>query len=66
MFERPTLIINVFNRDMVRVAPLTSKSKEDNHHVPIIYNNRTGAVILSQVKTISTKRLSRKLCRLNK
>ena len=28
LFERPVLIINVFNRDMIRVSPLTSKNKE--------------------------------------
>lgn len=50
---------------MIRVAPLTSKHRDDDHHVTIKYNNRTGSVILSQIKTISTKRLSRKLCRLD-
>ena len=66
LFERPVLVVTVFNKGMVRVAPLTSKSKEDRHHITITYDGRTGAVIISQVRTISTKRLSRKLCRLNK
>ena len=66
LFERPVLIINVFNKDMLRVAPLTSKNKEDKNHISIIYSGRTGAVIVSQAKTISSKRLSRKLCRLNR
>ena len=65
LFERPVLIINVFNRHMIRIAPLTSKNKEDKHHVAISYNHRAGSVILSQTKTISPKRLSRKLCRLD-
>jgi len=50
---------------MLRVAPLTGQAKEDKHHITINYNNRTGSVILSQTKTISSKRLSRKLCRLD-
>ena len=64
LFERPVLVIKVFNDRMLRVAPLTGKIKEDQHHVTINYNNRNGSVILSQLKTISSKRLSRKLCRL--
>lgn len=66
LFERPVLILKVFNHQMIRIAPLTSKQKNDTHHFSINYNNRSGSVILSQTKTISSKRLSRKLCRLNK
>ena len=51
---------------MIRVAPLTSKQKDDAHHFAVTYDGRGGSVILSQTKTISTKRLSRKLCRLDK
>lgn len=64
LFERPVLVLTVFSKTMIRVAPLTSTSREDAHHVPIFYNERQGSVILSQIKTISTKRLSRKLARL--
>lgn len=66
LFERPVVILKVFNKDIVRVAPLTSKEKDDKYHKQISYENRSGSVILSQIKTISTKRLSRKLCRLDK
>ena len=66
LFERPVLIVDVFNQDMLRVLPLTSKDKQDRFHVKIIYNNKFGSVIISQMKTISTRRLSRKLCRLDK
>ena len=66
LFERPVLIEKVFSTTMCRVLPLTSKSRNDANHVPITYLEREGSVILSQLKTISTKRLSRKLCRLEK
>lgn len=66
LFERPILILKVFNHQMIRVAPLTSKQKDDAHHFAITYDDRNGSVILSQTKTISSKRLSRKLCRLDK
>ena len=65
LFERPVLVIKVFNQRMIRVAPLTGRDREDKYHITISYNNRTGSVILSQMKTISSKRLSRKLCRLD-
>ena len=66
LFERPVLIIKVFNKSTVRILPLTSKTKNDKNHVPISYEGMLGSVILSQLKTISTKRLTRKLCKLNK
>jgi len=66
LFERPVLIIKVFNRDILRVVPLTSKYKNDKNHIQIKYNDRVGSIIISQIKTISSKRLSRKLCRLDK
>ena len=54
------------NKNTLRIAPLTSKEKSDEHHFLISYRNRIGSVILSQIKTISSKRLSRKLARLDK
>ncbi len=66
LFERPVLVLKIFSKTMIRVAPLTSKIRDDDHHIVISYNKREGSVILSQTKTISTKRLSRKLTRLQK
>jgi len=66
VFERPVLVLKVFNKDIVRVAPLTRREREDRYHKQIFYENRNGSVIISQIKTISTKRFSRKLCRLEK
>ena len=66
LFERPIIILRVLNKNTLRIAPLTSKEKSDNHHFPISYLNRKGSVILSQIKTISSRRLSRKLTRLDK
>jgi mRNA-degrading endonuclease toxin of MazEF toxin-antitoxin module len=66
LFERPIIILRVLNKNTLRIAPLTSKEKSDKHNFTISYNNRTGSVILSQIKTISTKRLSRKMARLDK
>lgn len=52
---------------MCRVVPLTSKMKQDKYHFKIKYlEDKEGYLILSQLKTISTKRLTRKMCRLDK
>lgn len=65
LFERPVLIIKIFNRDMVRIVPITSTRREDDNHIYFEYENVAGSIRLSQMKTISTKRLSRKICRLD-
>ncbi len=64
-FERPVLIIRVFNKNMIRILPLTSTQKDDDNHISITYNDRFGSVKLSQLKTISTKRLTRKFAEIS-
>lgn len=66
LFERPILIIKVFNKDLIRILPLTSRYKKDKNYIPITFNNTQNFLIVSQLKAISTKRLSRKLGRLDK
>lgn len=65
IFERPVLVIRVFSKGICRIIPLTSSVKNDKHHLHITYENTEGSLILSQMRTISTKRLSRKMCRLD-
>ena len=65
LFERPVLIIKVLNSEVVRVVPLTSKIQEDKNYSIIIYNNIKNSVIVSQIRTISTKRLTRVIGRLD-
>lgn len=63
LFERPVLVVKVFNQRAIRVVPLTSKTKSDQNHVPVGYLGAKSSAILSQAKTISTKRLTRKIGR---
>ena len=60
-FERPVLIIKKFNADMIWVLPLTTKEKQNKYHFKLEHENIKSWVILSQIKTISTKRLLRKI-----
>lgn len=64
-FERPVLILKVFNHEAIRIAPLTSKIKNSFHHFVITHNLNKSSVILSQIKTLSTRRLTRKIGVLN-
>ena len=59
-FERPVLIIKKFNSDMVWILPITSKAKSNTFHYLLHHKSIKGSVMLSQLRTISTKRLSRK------
>lgn len=60
-FERPVLIIKKFNGEMIWVLPLTSKEKIGEFFHRIDHDSGISWVNLSQIKTISTKRLLRKI-----
>ena len=60
-FERPILIIKKFNADMIWVLPLTTKEKQNKYYYKLDHEIIKSWVILSQIKTISTKRLLRKI-----
>ena len=65
LFERPVLILQVYNQHSIRIVPLTSKIKNDRFHTKLEYQGRLGWAILSHSKTISAKRLQRKLYKIN-
>jgi mRNA interferase MazF len=60
-FERPVLIIKKFNGNMVWIIPLTSKMHNGCHYQKITYDLGVSWAHLSQIRTISTKRLLRKI-----
>lgn len=60
-FERPILIVKKFNADMIWALPLTTKEKKNKYHFKLEHEDIKSWVILSQIKTISTKRLLRKV-----
>jgi len=60
-FERPMLIIKKFNADMVWAIPLTTREKNDKYHYKLNHENVKSWIVLSQIKTISTKRFLRKV-----
>lgn len=60
-YERPFLIIKKFNADMVWVLPLTTQEKNNKYYFKLNHEELKSWVVLSQIKTISTKRLLRKV-----
>jgi mRNA interferase MazF len=59
-FERPVLIIKKFNSNMLWVLPLTTKVKIGPNYFNL-NNDNNSSVIFTQIRTISTKRLLRKI-----
>ena len=62
-FERPVLVLNKFNRDMVLIVPLTASPKRTPYHFCLPYNGTEVAAVLSQLRLVSTKRLKRRMWR---
>lgn len=60
-FERPVLIIKVFNKDMIWCLPITSTIKESLYYYTFRFDDKYNSVIISQIRTISSKRLLRKI-----
>ena len=60
-FERPILIVKKFNGEMIWIVPLTSKEKSGSYYQRIVHDGGISWVYLSQLKTISSKRLMRKI-----
>jgi mRNA interferase MazF len=69
-FERPVLIVKVFNEHLVWVIPLTSSIKDNKYYFKYTQTetNDSGdeitkecSALVSQLRVISTKRLLRKL-----
>lgn len=60
-FERPVLILKVFNRDIFWALPITSKEKTGKYYYQFEHSGNKYSVILSQIRLISSKRLLRKI-----
>jgi len=64
-FERPVLVLRKFNRESVLVLPLTSRVRENPYHALFQHEGETFSAVLSQIRFVSTKRLLRRLYRMD-
>ncbi len=60
-FERPVIVMRVYNKETLFVLPTTSKEKVDKFHYKIVTEEKTVWVKLTQGRVISNKRLLRKV-----
>jgi len=60
-FERPILIVRIFNKEMLWAVPITSTVKDSPFYYPFLFKNEDRSVILTQLRVMSTKRLRRRV-----
>jgi mRNA interferase MazF len=60
-FERPVLVLRKFNKDTVLIVPLTGSAKRTPYHVAVRHARIDYAAVISQLRLVSTKRLTRLL-----
>ncbi len=60
-FERPVLVFRKFNKDSFWALPLTSRDKTGKFYYQIEYKNKKYSIILSQIRLVSSKRLLRRI-----
>ncbi len=65
-FERPVLIIKKFNRQMVWILPTTSRGGDARFYEGYLFNGKEYFVVLTQPRTVSTKRFIRKIGMMSK
>lgn len=66
-FQRPVLIIRKFNNEVCWVISLSKTDKRGKYYFAFKFDDKiTSVAILSQIKLMDTKRLSRKIGELNK
>jgi len=61
LFERPVLVIKKFNNDIFLAIPLTSSKKESKYYHHYELGDKSYAGILSQIRLLDRRRLSRKI-----
>jgi len=60
-YERSAIILRRFNDDMIWVVPVTSQKKKSPFYLEFILEGKTYWAALTQLRTVSTKRLLRKI-----
>jgi len=61
-FERPVLVIKVFNSLSVLVAPISSKVNNDKNCIKFMnIDGKENIINMSQIRSMSTKRFIRKI-----
>ena len=62
---RPVLILKVFNKEHLWIVPLTKNLSVDKFHIPIASFSQNSLVVVSQLRTVSSRRLYRLIQKIN-
>mgnify|MGYP001614297405 CR=1 FL=1 len=60
-YERPVIVMKVYNKETMIILPITTKPKDDEFHQKIQTVGKTVWAKLTQMRVISSKRLLRKV-----
>ena len=61
-FQRPVVIIKKFNSEVCWIIPLSKTNKRNKYYFPFPFNEKiTSVAIISQIRLLDAKRLSRKI-----
>jgi mRNA interferase MazF len=63
-YSRPVLIVKKFNNQIFIGIPLTTQRKDNPYYIPISFGQKTGSAMISQIRSFSSKRLTRKMGKL--
>ena len=61
LFERPVVIVKKYSNEMMLAVPCTTKNKNGSWFFPFHFEGREVRAVLAQVRTISSRRLLRKM-----
>jgi mRNA interferase MazF len=64
-FMRPVGIIRKFNKNLALVFPISSKLKDSKYYFSISYKGNKYSALVSQIKVIDTKRLTKKISQMS-
>ena len=65
LFERPVLVIKKFANDTCLIVPMTKAGSDTKFYYKLPYGDVISYLALTQVRTVSSKRLSRNIRRLD-
>ncbi len=66
-FARPIVIVKKFNLDTCLVVPLTGRVKKGKYYLPLgMVEDREASAVLSQIRLVDRKRLTKKIETLSK
>jgi mRNA interferase MazF len=64
-FLRPVIVITKFNKNICLVVPTSTKIKDNQYYYPISYKDQNYSALVSQIRTVDTKRFKKKIAQLS-